>query len=153
MENPVYDKVTRGFGTVVLLAFFVPLVATVSALRSFSHKASDELSVVMVFLVIFSAGLLLLIHVTTNVWIRLDPTQRRVSLIYKLFRYSVYRKEYDLSLFDHISLHRAFRGGYRATLVGREQEVILSASWKLGRVRQAAETVAAAIGMKMSDQL
>jgi hypothetical protein len=122
-----------------------------------NQNAPDKLSIVtafvMVSLVVLSAGLLLLIHLTTNVWIRIDPTQRRVIQIYKLFGYQVYRRNYDLSQFDRISLHRAFRGGYRATLVGREQEVVLSASWKLGWVRHAAEQVATSTGLTMSDQL
>jgi hypothetical protein len=95
----------------------------------------------------------LLIHLTTNVWVSIDPTQRKVFHIYKLFWYPVFRKTYDLSQFDRISLHRAFRGGYRATLVGREREVALSASWKLGWVRHAAEQTSTSIGLKMSDQL
>ncbi len=140
-------------GTILSLVFFAPTIIALLALRSLAQKAHGDLLIVVVFLVVVFAGLFLLMHVTTNVWIRIDPMQRKVFHIYKLFGYPVYRKIYDLSQFDRISLHRAFRGGYRATLVGREQEVAVSASWKLGWVRQAAEQVATSVGLKMSDQL
>ena len=157
MENPVYDGVTRRLGAIVLLVVFVPIIPVLSALRSLAQKPSDQILtvmvVVMVLLVMVSAGLLLLIHLTTNVWISIDPMRRTVVQTYKLFGYSVHRKTYDLSQFDRISLHRALRGGYRATLVGREKEVVLSASWKLGWVRHAAEQAATSIGLRMSDQL
>jgi len=120
------------------------------------QKATGErliVAAVAIFLVVSSAGVFLLFNLTTNVWISIDPIQRKVFHIYKLFGCSVYRKAYDLSQFDRISLHRALRGGYRATLVGREKEVVLSASWKLGWVRHAAEQAATSIGLRMSDQL
>ncbi len=152
-ENPVYDKVTRRLGAIVLVTLFAPIVIALWALRSVDRNASEGLLIVAIFLVVVFAGLFLLIHLTTNVWIRMDPMQRKVFHIYKLFGYSVSRKVYDLSQFDRISLHRAFRGGYRATLVGREQEVVVSASSKLGWVRRAAEQAATSTGLKMSDQL
>lgn len=129
------------------------MIIVLLSLRPLVQKASDELLIVVAFLVVVFAGLFLLMHLTTNVWISIDPMQRKVFHIYKLFGYSVHRKIYDLSQFDRISLHRAFRGGYRATLVWREQEVVLSASWKLGWVRHAAEQIATSIGLTMSDQL
>ena len=123
------------------------------ALRSVDQKASADLLIIAAFFVALFAGLFLMIHLATNVWIHIDPMQRRVFRIYKLFGSPLYRRVYDLSQFDRISLHRAFRGGYQATLVGREQEVALSVSGKLGWVRHAAEQVATSIGLKMSDQL
>lgn len=153
VENPVYDKVTRRLSAIVSVALFAPVLIGIWTLRSVDQRVEDELLIVAIFLVVVFASLFLLMHLTTNVWIRIDPMQRKVFHIYKLFGYPVYRKAHDLSRFDRISLHRAFRGGYRATLVGREQEVVVSASWKLGWVRPAAEQAATSSGLKMSDQL
>ncbi len=153
VENPVYDKVTRRLSAIVSVALFAPILIGLWTLRSVDQKVADELLIVAIFLVVVFASVFLLTHLTTNVWIRIDPMHGRVFHIYKLFGYPVYRKTYDLSRFDRVSLHRAFRGGYRATLVGREQEVVVSASWKLGWVRPAAEQAATSSGLKMSDQL
>ena len=149
----MYDSVTRRLGAIVLLALFVPIGIGVMALQSFDRKASADLLIVVAFLAVVTAGCFLLVHLTTNVWIRIDPTRRKIFHVYKLFGYPVYQRVYDLSQFDRISLHRAFRGGYQATLVGREREVALSASWKLGWVRDAAERAAPSIGLQVSDQL
>ena len=153
MENPVYDKVTRRLSAIVSVALFAPILIGLWTLRSVDQKVADELLIVAIFLVVVFAGLFLVMHLTTNVWIRIDPMQRKVFHIYKLFGYPVYKKTYDLSQFDRVSLPRAFRGGYRATLVGREHEVVVSTSWKLGWVRPAAEQAATSIGLKLSDQL
>lgn len=153
VENPVYDKMTRRLSAIVSVALFAPILIGLWTLRSVDQKVADELLIVAIFLVVVFASLFLLMHLTTNVWIRIDPMQRKVFHIYKLFGYPVFRKTYDLSRFDRVSLHRAFRGGYRATLVGREQEVVVSASWKLGWVRPAAEQAATSTGLTMSDQL
>ena len=126
------------------------------ALRLLVQKAADERLIVATaaaFLLVSIASLFVLFRLDTNDWISIDPIQRKVFRIYKLFGCSVYRKVYDLSQFDRISLHRVPRGGYRATLVGREQEVVLSVSWKLDWVRHAAAQAASAIGLQMSDQL
>ncbi len=153
LEEPVYDRTTRWVGGVVLLVFFVPIAAMLLWLRAMSQKHSSDLLMVVGFLALVNLGLFLVIHLSTNVWIKIDLADKTVSQLYKLFGWSVYRKIYDLSQFDHISLHRAFRGGYRATLVGREREVALAASWKLGGVRQAAERIATFSGLRLGEQL
>ena len=153
VENPVYDTMTRRLSAIVSVALFAPILIGLWTLRSVDQKVADELLIVAIVLVVVFASLFLFMHLTTNVWIRIDPMQRKVLHVYKLFGYPVYRKTYDLSRFDRVSLHRAFRGGYRATLVGREHEVVVSASWKLGWVRPAAEQAATLSGLKLSDQL
>jgi len=140
-------------GTLVFSALFLPIIFMVLALRSMDHKVSDELTGVAAFLVVTFLVVFLLIHITTNVWVSIDTMQRKVFQIYKLLGSPVYRRTFDLSQFERISLHRAFRGGYQATLVGREREVVVSASWKLAWVRHAAEQVSSSIGLKLSDQL
>ena len=87
-----------------------------------------------------------------------DPTFRavgegKISRFNELFRFAVYKRAYDLLQFDRISLHRAYRGGYYASLVGREQEVIIARSASLGHLREAAEQAAALTSLKVNDQL
>jgi ribosome modulation factor len=149
----VYDPVTRRLATIVTLTLLVPIVAGLLTLRSLDQKAAGEFLSIAPFFVALFAGVFLMIHLSTHVSISIDPMKRRISRIYKLFGYPVYRQAYDLSRFDRVSLHRAFRGGYQATLVGNDREVTLSASARLGWVRSAAEQAAIASGLKMSDQL
>jgi hypothetical protein len=153
MEEPVYDGMTRWLGGIVLLTLFIPTLVLLLFLRSIDHKNSGDLLRVAGFLAVLYTGLFLILHLATNVWIRIEVPGKRVFQLYKLFGWAVYRKIFDLSQFDHISLHRFFRGGYRATLVGRDREVVVAASWKLGSARQAAERTAAFTGLRLSDQL
>ncbi len=153
MEEPVYDGMARWLGGIVLVLLFIPAVAFLLWLRSINQRASGDLLPVIGFLALLNATLFLFLHLVTNVWIQIDLPGRKVSQVYKLFGWSVYRKTFDLSQFDHLSVHRVFRGGYCATLVGREREVPVAASWKLGTVRRAAERAAAFSGLTLSDQL
>lgn len=153
MEVPVYNRATRWALDAGLLLAFIPIIALLLRLRAIDPKVSAELLIVIEFLAILYTGLFLLVHLTTNVWIRIDPTGKKVFQLYKLFGWPVFQRAYDLSQFDRISLHRAFRGGYRATLVGHDREVVLAASPQLGVVRRAAEQTATFSGLRMSDQL
>jgi len=153
LEVPVYDKTTRWLGSVVVLVLVVPIISVLLGLRAIDQRSSGELLIILVPVVIVNVGLFLLLQIATNVWIQIDMTTRRVSTLYKLFWWTVFRRVYDLSQFDHISLHRIYRGGYRAALVGREREVAVAASWRLGSVRQAAERAAAVTGLRLADQL
>ncbi len=153
MEEPVYGGMARWLGGIVLVLLFIPVVAFLLWPRAIDQSASGDLLPVIGFLALLNAGLFLFLHLATNVWIRIDLSGRKVSQIYKLFGWAVYRKTFELSEFDHLSVHRVFRGGYRATLVGREREVPVAASWKLGTVRRAGERAAAFSGLRVSDQL
>lgn len=153
MEEPVYDGVARWLGGILLLLLFIPVVTVLLWLRTIAPRVSGDLVTVVAFLALLNAALFLFLHLATNVWIKIDLPDRKVSQLYKLFGWALYRKTFGLSQFDHISVHRVFRGGYRATLVGREREVPVAASWKLGSVRRAAERAAAFSGLTLSDQL
>ena len=153
MEAPVYDGTARWLGSIVLLVLLVPIISMLLWLRTIDQRSSGELLFVLVPLVIVNAGLFLILQIATNVWIQIDTTARQASQLYMLFGWTVFRRVYDLSQFDHVSVHRIYRGGYRATLVGREREVVVAASWKLGSVRQAAERTAAVSGLRLADQL
>lgn len=152
METPVYGTAAR-WTAVLMVVWFAPIIALLLWLRSVDRRDSGEFLMISGILTLFFIGLFLLIHLTTNVWIRIDRPGGKVVQLYRLFKWPVYRRIYDLSAFDRISLHRAYRGGYRAALVGRDREVPVGASWKLGLVRQGAERVAAFTGLKMNDQL
>jgi hypothetical protein len=153
MEEPVNDVVSRWLTGILLLMLFIPVAIFLLWLRTIDHRSVGDLLTAVAFIALLNAGLFLFLHVVTNVWIQIDPPQRRVSQLYKFFGWTVYRKTFDLSQFDHISVHRVFRGGYRATLVGREREVPVAASWKLGTARRAAERAAAFTSLRLSDQL
>lgn len=153
MEVPVYNKAIRWLMGAGMLVAFIPLIALLLRLRAVDPKVSGEFLIVIEFLAIFYTGLFLFVHVMTNVWIRIDRISRKVSQLYKLFGWSIYQRTYDLSQFDRISLHRAVRGGYRATLVGHDREVVVTASPQLGVVRRAAEQTANFSGLRLSDQL
>ena len=153
MEEPVYDGVARWLGGILLLLLFIPLVTFLLWIRTIDHRIAGDLLSVVAFLALLNAGLFLCLHLMTNVWILIDLPGGKVSQVYKLFGWAVYRRTFDLSQFDHISVHRVFRGGYRATLVGREREMAVAVSSKLGSVRDAAERAAAFSGLRLSDQL
>ena len=153
MDAPVYDKVARWGTSAGALLFFVPLIALLIGLRAIDRKAAADLLVVLEVLSAVYTGLFLFLHVMTNVWIRIDTVTTKVFHVYKLFVWPIFQRMYDLSQFDRVSLHRSPRGGYRATLVGHEREVVVAASWNLARTRDAAERAASASRLRVSDQL
>lgn len=153
MEAPVYDKVARWGTSAGALVFFVPLIAFLIGLRAIDRKAAADLLVILVVLSAVYTVLFLFLHVITNVWIRIDAVTTKVFQIYKLSVWPIYQRMYTLSQFDRVSLHRAPRGGYRATLVGRDREVVVAASWNLPRARDAAERASAVSRLRLNDQI
>jgi hypothetical protein len=153
VEAPVYDRVARWGTSAGALLFFVPLLAFLIGLRAIDRKAAADLLVVLEVLSAVYTGLFLFLHVMTNVWIRIDTVTTKVFHVYKLFVWPIYQRMYDLSQFDRVSLHRSPRGGYRATLVGRDREVVVAASWNLARARNAAERTSAVSRLRLNDQI
>ena len=92
-------------------------------------------------------------QLATNAWIRISAGDGKISRFNKLFGFTLFKRDYDLQQFDRISLHHAYRGGYYASLVGREQEVIIARSTSLGSLRKVAEQAAAVTSLKINDQL
>ena len=153
MEAPVYvDKETRWAVDAASALMFFPIIFLLR-LQALDRRHSGVLLVIIGFIAVFCVGLFLLVHLTTNVWIGIDPADKKISQRYKFFAWPIYQRTYDLSQFDRISLHRAFRGGYRATLIGREREVVVVMSSRLGVARGAAERAATITGLRISDQL
>lgn len=94
-----------------------------------------------------------LIYVTFSPWVRIEPEAGRVSQVWKVFGATLREKQYALSAYDRVSLHRGIRGGYWATLVGSESELGLFFSTDLGAVRRYAESAAVACRLKVVDKL
>lgn len=153
MEAPVYDRVARWGTSAGALVFFVPVIAFLIGLQATDRKAAADLLFVLVPLAFVYTGLFFFLHIMTNVWIRIDMVTGEVFQVYKLFVWPLYQRMYDLSQFDRVSLHRSFRGGYRATLVGRVREVVVAASWNLARARDAAERASAVSRLRVNDQI
>jgi hypothetical protein len=150
MENRVNDKGLTRVTFTLIAVIFVPFafIAT-SLLRSHDEELVAALGVALALTVLIALSM----QVATNAWIRISIGDGKISRFNKLFGYTVFKKDYDLRQFDRISLHRGFRGGYYASLVGREQEVIIARSMSLGRLREVAEQAAAVASVKINDQL
>lgn len=149
----MYDKVTRWGTSAAALLFFVPVIAFLIGFRAIDRRATTDLLFVLVPLAFVYTGLFFFLHIMTNVWIRIDMATGKAFQVYKLFVWPLYQRMYDLLQFDRVSLHRAFRGGYRVTLVGREREVVVAASWNLTRAHDAAERASAVSRLRLNDQI
>ena len=65
----------------------------------------------------------------------------------------MWRQSFRLSNFDRVSLSRGFRAGYRVSVIGREQELMVFASNNLGNARERADEIAGECGLKVRDHL
>lgn len=157
LEMYVYDKLGRRIGLILTPLFFLPIIAVAGGIYSTApagHRdIPAELVGMLVFLTAFSLIMGIMVNIAMSLRVRVDPGKGKVFRIYTLLGRVVRRTEFPLSQFDRISLHRAYRGGYLATLIGREREVIIGVSSNLGRVRKAAEEAAACCNLPLKDQL
>jgi len=155
VEFPVYDRLVRRLAVVMVPVFFLPIVTVFAILSgpAAGGPIPNDLVVMLIVLTVTTTGLSLMTQVTTGVFVRIDPDEGRISRLYKLFGRTVYRRDRDLSQFDGVSLHRGGRGGYRTTLVGRDNEVVLRLSSDLKEARKAAEAAVACCGLKLNDRL
>jgi hypothetical protein len=113
-EVPVYDRATRWSLTIIAtLLDVIPAVALVLWIGQTNSSLALSFSG---FLAIVLTGLSLFVYLSMDVWIGIDPTAKKAFRLYKLFGRSIYRKVYDISQFDRVTLRR--RGiVYRAILV------------------------------------
>ena len=128
----MYDTGVRRVIDGGLLLVFAAVIAPLAWLSAADPQGTAGLWAVTGSVALVFTGLFALVHVMINAWIRIDLADRKVFQLYKLFGRPVAQKSYDLSRFDRISLHRAFRGGYQATLVAPDREVLLASSGNLG---------------------
>ena len=94
-----------------------------------------------------------LISITTNVRIRVERVTGKMFRLFTLFGHEVRQQRFNLSDFDHVSLDRGSRAGYRVSLLGRQQDVIVFFTNNLDAARERANEIAAECGFKVSDHL
>ena len=156
MEIPVYDRLSRRLVLGIIPVLFLPIAIVFRTFWSnpaFGGSIPHDISFLLISLTAFTAALSLVLYLLTNARTNIDPDEGKVFRAYKLFGWTMYRRDLELSQFDRVSLHRGARGGYRAMLVGREKEVVLRLSADLGQTRKAAEDAASVSGLKLNDQL
>lgn len=153
MEHPVYDIWARRTGLLLGGVYLLPIAGLTIAVASKGHGIPDDL--IYIDLILGAVGLALgcTMHACMSARVRIDMAERRVVHSFALFGITLRRIAADLGQFDHISLHRLYRGGYRASLIGREKEVTLAISTNLGRVRTEAQEAATLTGLRLADGL
>ncbi len=155
LEIPVYDALARRIGLILIPVFLIPVVAIFGIFSTIpaNQKIPEDIALILGLLAVFSVGICLFMNASTNVRVKIDPGKGKVFRTYRLFGWTVRQQDYPLSQFERVSLHRGFRTGYIATLIGREKEVVLCFSTDLRRARKTAEDAAACCGLKLNDQL
>ena len=156
METPIYSNVVRRLGAILIAILFFPLGALVAVFSRGpmqGRKIPDEMLVMMAVLATLAAGISLVLNLIMNVWVRIDAGSGKVFRLHKLLGRTVHTREYAAAQFDHVSLHRASRGGYMVTLVGQEREVVLRLTADLKEARATAREAVECSGFELKDQL
>jgi hypothetical protein len=153
MENYVYEGWARKIGLLIGCSYFIPVLGLTAALDLNGHGIPNDLLVINLALLVFALGIGSLVQASMSVRVKIDMAEGKVAQAWSLFGVTVRRKSSDLSQFERISLHRLYRGGYSASLVGRDRELQLAISTNLGRVRGVAEQAAALTRLKLADNL
>ena len=150
LEFPVYSRLSRSYYSAAVM-LIPPLIIMLVSPRG--GRATDELWILLGIMIPAALILFLVLHLSMNVWVKFDSSSRKFTFTRRLVGLSVWRKDYDISQFDRISLHRGFRGGYCASLVGRDLVLTLSVSNKLEEVRKIADLAVAQTNLKLNDQI
>jgi len=155
MEFSVYDKLTRKLCAVIGIGFLIPIIGVFAIFSMIpgGQKMPPEICILLGAMTVFMTGLSAVMAITTNVRIKIDQGAGNVFRTYGLGSWVVRRQEYPLSQFSRVSLHRGFRGGYMATLVGQDKEIILCFNGNLGTARKAAEDAAGFTCLPLNDQV
>jgi hypothetical protein len=153
MEFKVYDTRLGALISVALISGYLAAVGTGLLLRGVTKMPTD-----FYFFQIFPLGgialaVFVIAQVTFNVRIRIERETGEVFRLYALFGREVRRQRFNLPDFDRVSLNRGFRSGYRVFMLGREQDLMICFTAKLGSARDRADQVAAECGLKVSDNL
>ncbi|HYM30607.1 MAG TPA: hypothetical protein VEU47_04870 [Candidatus Cybelea sp.] len=152
MESFVYDRRARIFGLVLVPILFVPVIWVIATLPDMGPNPPSDLVFLLAALVIALIVISLYMIVAMGVRVSIDSRAGTVSRTYKFLGWTFRRTGHRLSQFDRVSLHRV-RGTYRATLLGRESEVVVGYSSNQGYTRRVAEDIARFSGLKMVDRL
>ena len=156
MEFRVYDGASRRVGPILIVGLAMGMLAAFSTLLLTAQGATRIRNGVVLVLLFPGAIILALsavISLMMSVRIRIERMTGEVLRQYAVFGLDVSRQRFRLSDFDRVSLNRNFRAGYRVSLVGREEDLTIFFSAKLGTAREQADKVAAECGLKLSDQL
>ena len=152
----VYDAPSRRAGAALIAALALGMLAAFGTLLLVPHRGTripNDSYLVVIFPALLILPLFAAISLVTGARIRIERATGEVLQSYALLGWEVRRQRFRLSDFDRVSLTRAFRGGYRVSLVGREQDLMIFVSSKLGPAREQAEKLAVESGLKVIDQL
>lgn len=156
MEVRIYDSLNRKVALLVTVALSVGVLAAFTTFLLLPHQGT-RVPTQAYFILIVPVGMILTVFAVMNLMtgatIRIERPSGEVFQLDFLFGLEVRRQRFNLSEFDRVSLNRGFRAGYRVSLLGREQDVIVLITNNLGTARQRADEIAAECGLKVSDHL
>ena len=156
MEVRIYDSLNRKVALLVTVALTAGVLAAFIMFLFLPHQGT-RVPTQAYFLLIVPMGMILTVFAVMNLMtgatIRIERPSGEVFQLDFLFGLEVRRQRFNLSEFDRVSLNRGFRAGYRVSLLGREQDVIVLITNNLGTARQRADEIAAECGLKVSDHL
>jgi hypothetical protein len=153
MEHHVHDRAARYFSWLLFLPFAGPAIGLPLALKLHDQHVPDDFIWIGIGLGALGLVASLLVFAASSATVNIDIADRKVVNTWWLLGIPLRRKQADLADFDRISLHRLYRGGYRATLLGRAREQELAVTVNLARARAAAEDAAKLTGLRLADQL
>ena len=155
MEFTVYDGQNKRAGLLIVVALIMGIVAAFGTFLMVRHgeTTAPPGSYLFLFPLTMILALFPLISITFSMRIRVERANGEIFRLFTLFGHEVWRQRFRLSNFDRVSLNRGFRAGYRVSLLGREQEVMVFATNNLGNARERADEIAGECGLEVSDHL
>jgi len=155
MEFTVYDGQNKRTALLVVVALILGMAAAVATFVTVRNgdTTAPPGSYVFLFPLAMILALFPLVSITYSTRIRVERVSGEIFRLFSLFGHEVWRQRFRISTFDRVSLNRAFRAGYRVSLLGREQEMVVFTTNNLGSARERADEIAAECGLKVSDHL
>jgi len=154
MEFAVFGVERRRASLLVACALLVGMVAAFGTVILLSPDATRMRAAFFPGLALPVVALsALMITAMITVRIRIERATGEVFQLYGVLGLEVRRRRFTLAEFDRVSLSRAFRAGYRVSLLGRQHDLRVFVTSDLGAARDRADQVAAASGLNLTDQL
>jgi hypothetical protein len=153
MEHYIYDRAARLASWLMLFPFLLPICVLTAVMKGSGGHIPDDLIWAFGGILFVGIAAFLAVYVSSDGTVKIDVADRKVIHAWRLFGLTVRQTQADLSLFNSVSMHRLYRGGYRATLLGRDKEVTLCVTTDLARLRALAEEAAKLAGLKLADHL
>ena len=157
MQIRVYDSLNKRVGRNMTVALTVSLLAALSTYLLVTPPHEISLPAAAYPILIAPVGMILvvfgLINMMTSAQIQIERVTGEVFRLDFLFGKQVRRQRFNLIGFDRVSLSRGYRGGYKVSLVGRDQDLTVVLTDNLAFARDWAEKVAVECGLKVIDQL